>query len=94
MGKRGFISANNALFVSVDLIGEKNQIILEFHINCKIATRGATVTGCAPVLIFCFKGLYKYNIQSLKATKNTERLKFQDFNICPNILHVDADAGG
>ena len=26
--------------------------------------------------------------------KNTERLKFQDFNICPNILHVDADAGG
>ena len=30
--------------------------------------------------------------------KNTERLKFHDFNICPNILHVDvdadADAGG
>ena len=29
--------------------------------------------------------------------KNTERLKFQDFNICPNILHLyaeaDADAG-
>ena len=24
--------------------------------------------------------------------KNTERLKFQDFNICPNILHVNADA--
>ena len=24
--------------------------------------------------------------------KKTERLKFQDFNICPNILHVDADA--
>ena len=23
---------------------------------------------------------------------NTERLKFQDFNICPNILHADADA--
>ena len=23
--------------------------------------------------------------------KNTERLKFQDFDICPNILHVDAD---
>ena len=21
-------------------------------------------------------------------------LKFQHFNICPNILHVDADAGG
>ena len=24
--------------------------------------------------------------------KNTERLKFQHFNICPNILHADADA--
>ena len=24
--------------------------------------------------------------------KNTERLRFQDFNICPNILHADADA--
>ena len=41
---------------------------------------------------FCCKGLYKYDKQSLKATKNTERLKFQDFNICPNILHVDVDA--
>ena len=36
--------------------------------------------------------------------KNTERLKFQDFYVCPNILHADAhvdaktdadvDAGG
>ena len=25
--------------------------------------------------------------------KNTETLKFLDFNICPNILHADADAG-
>ena len=33
MGKRGFISANNALFVSVDLIGEKNQVILEWFIS-------------------------------------------------------------
>ena len=24
--------------------------------------------------------------------KNTERLEFQDFNICPNILLFDADA--
>ena len=24
--------------------------------------------------------------------KNTETLKFQDFNICPNILYADADA--
>ena len=28
----------------------------------------------------------------LKCKKNTERLKFHDFNICPNILLVDADA--
>ena len=26
--------------------------------------------------------------------KNKERLKFQDFNICLNILHADADAEG
>ena len=24
--------------------------------------------------------------------KNSSRLNFPDFNICPNILHVDADA--
>ena len=24
--------------------------------------------------------------------ENTGRLKFQDFNICPNILHADTDA--
>ena len=32
----------------------------------------------------------------MQQTKNTEKLKFQDFHICPNILHVDAntDAGG
>ena len=29
MGKRDFISANNALLVFVDLIGENNQVILE-----------------------------------------------------------------
>ena len=23
--------------------------------------------------------------------KNTEKLKFQDFNICPNILNADTD---
>ena len=51
-------------------------------------TRGATVTGCAPVVSFCCEGLYWYK----NARKNTERLKFHDFNICPNILHVDADA--
>ena len=30
-----FYRANNALFVSVDLIGEKNQVILEFCIKVK-----------------------------------------------------------
>ena len=29
--------------------------------------------------------------QSYNARKNTERLKFQDLNICPNILQADAD---
>ena len=24
--------------------------------------------------------------------KNIERLKFQDFNVCPKIWHADADA--
>ena len=28
------ISGNKALFVSVDLIGEKNQVILEYTIKC------------------------------------------------------------
>ena len=23
--------------------------------------------------------------------KNTERMTFQDFNVCPNILHVEPD---
>ena len=57
-------------------------------------TRDAKVTGCPPVVSFCCKELYKYDKQtlSLNARKNTERLKFHDFNICPNILHVDADA--
>ena len=49
-------------------------------------TRGATVTGCAPVVSW----LYQFDKQSSNARKNTERLKFQDFNICPHILHVDA----
>ena len=55
------------------------------------STRGATVTGCTPVISFCCKGFYMYDKQDWNARKNTERLKFQDFNICPNILHVDAD---
>ena len=32
------ISGNKALFVSVDLIGEKNQVILELVIACNILT--------------------------------------------------------
>ena len=35
--------------------------------------------------------LLLYDKQSENARRNTDRLKFQDFNICPNILHVDAD---
>ena len=31
-------------------------------------------------------------ISKVKMKEKTERLKFQDFNICPNILHADADA--
>ena len=31
-------------------------------------------------------------ISKVKIQKNTERLKFQDFSICPNIKHADADA--
>ena len=27
-----------------------------------------------------------------KKKKTTEKLKFHDFNICPNILHANADA--
>ena len=41
---------------------------------------------------FCCKGIYLYDKQGLNARKNTETLKFQDFKICPNILHADADA--
>ena len=62
--------------------------------NCMLQplTRGATVTGCTPVVSLCCKGLYLYDKQNQNARKNTERLKFQDFNICPNILHADTDA--
>ena len=63
------------------------------HVEQKL-TRGATVTGWAPVVSFCCEGLYKYDKKSLKATKNTERLKFKDFNICPNILRVNVDVHG
>ena len=28
----------------------------------------------------------------LNTQSNTKRLKFEDLNICPNSLHVDADA--
>ena len=33
------ISGNKALFVSVDLIGEKNQVILEYDFNAAIIRR-------------------------------------------------------
>ena len=31
-------------------------------------------------------------ISKVKMQEKIQRLKFHDFNICPNILHVDADA--
>ena len=37
--------------------------------------------------------IHKPELLCNPAKKITERLKFQDFNICPNILHVDADEG-
>ena len=49
------------------------------------------------VSFYC-EGLNGYDKHSENARRNTERLKFQDFYICPNISHVDADpdadAGG
>ena len=35
---------------------------------------------------------YKGTFRNVQARNNTERLKFQDYHICPNILHVDDDA--
>ena len=35
------ISGNKALFVSVDLIGEKNQVILEYRIKIKLVLEKA-----------------------------------------------------
>ena len=41
------ISGNKALFVSVDLIGEKNQVILEIKlIHCRMMTVLKVVTNC------------------------------------------------
>ena len=31
-------------------------------------------------------------ISKVKMQEKIQRLKFHDFNICPNILHADADA--
>ena len=45
--------------------------------------------ACRELLLY---GLYFYDKQIKNASKNTERLKFHDFNIYPNILHGDADA--
>ena len=33
-------------------------------------------------------------ISKVKMQEKIQRLKFHDFNICSNILHADADAGG
>ena len=57
-------------------------------------TRGATVTRFNTVVYFCCKGLNWYDIlnKSKLQDKNSKRLKFQDFNMCPNISHMDTDA--
>ena len=48
--------------------------------------------ACWKLLLY---GAFIIMISKVKnARKNTERLKFHDFNICPNILHADADHGG
>ena len=69
------ISGNKALFVSVDLIGEKNQVILEYMLyTCK----NAHIRGLSQkfVDIRCFRlifNIYKYCCIS------TERLINADF---------------
>ena len=51
MGKRD-LSANNAQFVSVDLIGEKNQVILEYTINAKHKTRKPCMCAILRLIMF------------------------------------------
>ena len=63
MGKRGFISANNALLVAVDLIGEKNQVILEWMINTPTPEKNikANQKKCHKIdaeLSFCGKWIF------------------------------------
>ena len=59
----------------------------KFPIHSNSKTRVVTVIWCANGFIS--------RIKKLKCKKNTKRVKFQDYNICPNILHVysDVDAG-
>ena len=48
---------------------------------------------CAPVVSFVVRGFISMMSKvKMQEKKNTERLKFQDFNICSNFLHADADA--
>ena len=64
-----------------------SKIDNETKLNCF-----TTFSICATVISFCCKGLSYYDNQNDNVKQNTERLKFQDFNICLNILHVDPDA--
>ena len=43
---------------------------------------------------FVVRGFISIISKDKMQEKNTERLKFHDFNICPNSLHADTDAGG
>ena len=72
---------------------ERHQTIQKINLILVPQLIGAIVTGFAPVVDFYCKGLYKYaKVNKVRMQeKNTERLKFQDFKICHNIVHVNAD---
>ena len=54
-------------------------------------TRGETVTGCTAGMSFCCKGLISIK-KNNNAREITERLKFEGFYICLNILHFEVYA--
>ena len=62
------ISGNKALFVSVDLIGEKNQVILELSISCMLTSQRFFFQ---PVDEYEFKGIVYSHHMSPVATKHS-----------------------
>ena len=74
---------------------------LKVFFNVKLQGQGkpeVPVIGCAPVVSFCCRGFISMISKVTMQEKIQKRLKFQDFNICPHILHadgnMDAGAGG